>query len=238
MLEGVKIGGRWAVIYSKYDIGCALEKHQSADCLGYTHESALCLGRAAVLYLFRPSTPIHFSLSFCSLNADSHIQTGESVFTEEQGKMSKTWMLLVASSAPLRKWLHCTATAQEPGPQPVEVKVSPVESGPMPASMSHGDPGKPVIMTGCSTCCTGHFVAGAPQKGLQSSNKSWLSHFCYTPLPVPCECQSKCCCCCRTGCSCTCVPPIYAFFVRHDCDLRAPCCQQPCLTCDRANWRP
>ena len=53
-LEGVKIGQRWAVIYSKYDIGCALEKHQSADCIGYSHESALRLGRAAVLYQFRP----------------------------------------------------------------------------------------------------------------------------------------------------------------------------------------
>jgi hypothetical protein len=53
-LEGVKIGDRWAVIYSKYDIGCALEKHQSADCLGYSYESAMKLGRAAVLYQFRP----------------------------------------------------------------------------------------------------------------------------------------------------------------------------------------
>jgi hypothetical protein len=53
-LEGVKIGGRWAVIYSKYDIGCALEKHQSADCIGYSYESAMRLGRAAVLYQLRP----------------------------------------------------------------------------------------------------------------------------------------------------------------------------------------
>ena len=53
-LEGVKIEGRWAVIYSKYDIGCALERHQSADCLGYTYESALRLGQAAVLYQLRP----------------------------------------------------------------------------------------------------------------------------------------------------------------------------------------
>src|SRR5262249_4426151 len=26
-LEGIKYEGRWVVIYSKYDIGCALEKH-------------------------------------------------------------------------------------------------------------------------------------------------------------------------------------------------------------------
>jgi hypothetical protein len=49
-LEGIRIGNRWAVIYSKYDIGCALEKHQSTECLGYDHDSALRLGSAAVLY--------------------------------------------------------------------------------------------------------------------------------------------------------------------------------------------
>jgi hypothetical protein len=53
-LEGIKIDGRWVVIYSKYDLGCALERHQSSDCLGYDHESALRIGSAAVLYLLRP----------------------------------------------------------------------------------------------------------------------------------------------------------------------------------------
>ena len=41
VLEGVKVNGRWAVIYSKYDIGCALERHQGLDCKGYTYESAM-----------------------------------------------------------------------------------------------------------------------------------------------------------------------------------------------------
>jgi hypothetical protein len=49
-LEGLRVGNRWAVIYSKYDIGCALEKHQSTDCLGHDHASALLLAKAAVLY--------------------------------------------------------------------------------------------------------------------------------------------------------------------------------------------
>jgi hypothetical protein len=49
-LEGVKYRGRWVVIYSKYDLGCALEKHQSSSCLGHDYESAVRLGRAAVLY--------------------------------------------------------------------------------------------------------------------------------------------------------------------------------------------
>jgi hypothetical protein len=52
-LEGIKVGGRWAVIYSKYDIGCALEKYKSTDCVGYDPESALKLGKAAILYALK-----------------------------------------------------------------------------------------------------------------------------------------------------------------------------------------
>jgi hypothetical protein len=52
-LEGVKVNGRWAVVYSKYDIGCALERHQSTDCLGHDHDSAVQLGKAVVLYAMR-----------------------------------------------------------------------------------------------------------------------------------------------------------------------------------------
>jgi hypothetical protein len=52
-LEGIKINGRWVVIYSKYDIGCALENHQGVDCLGHDHDSAVRLAKAAVLYALR-----------------------------------------------------------------------------------------------------------------------------------------------------------------------------------------
>ena len=52
-LEGIKIDGRWVVIYSKYDIGCALEGHKSSDCLGHDKESALRLAAAAVLYALK-----------------------------------------------------------------------------------------------------------------------------------------------------------------------------------------
>ena len=44
------IDGRWAIIYSKYDVGCSLEGHKSTDCLGHSKESALQLAGAAVLY--------------------------------------------------------------------------------------------------------------------------------------------------------------------------------------------
>jgi hypothetical protein len=52
-LEGVKYRGRWVVIYSKVDIGCALEKRTSPDCLGHDPASAALLGRAAVLYALK-----------------------------------------------------------------------------------------------------------------------------------------------------------------------------------------
>ncbi|MGL4419652.1 MAG: DUF4159 domain-containing protein, partial [Gemmataceae bacterium] len=49
-LEGIKIDGRWVVLYSRFDLGCALEGKISTDCLGHTKESALQLAAAAVLY--------------------------------------------------------------------------------------------------------------------------------------------------------------------------------------------
>ncbi len=52
-LEGVKINGRLAVIYSRYDIGCALEHHPTPGCLGHDFNSAVVLGRAAVLYALK-----------------------------------------------------------------------------------------------------------------------------------------------------------------------------------------
>jgi hypothetical protein len=52
-LEGIKIDGRWVVIYSKYDLGCALEKSKSTDCLGHDYESALKLAGAVVLYALK-----------------------------------------------------------------------------------------------------------------------------------------------------------------------------------------
>ncbi len=53
-LEGVKINGHWAIIYSKYDIGCALERHQGVDCKGYTYESALKIAANIVIYSTLP----------------------------------------------------------------------------------------------------------------------------------------------------------------------------------------
>jgi hypothetical protein len=49
-LEGIKIGDRYRVIFSKYDLSCALENHASPDCRGYTTADAARLGINVVMY--------------------------------------------------------------------------------------------------------------------------------------------------------------------------------------------
>jgi hypothetical protein len=53
-LEGVQVDGRWAIIYSKLDLGCALQKQAGIECKGYTHESALKIATNIVLYATLP----------------------------------------------------------------------------------------------------------------------------------------------------------------------------------------
>lgn len=52
-LEGVEIDGRLAVIYSKYDISCALEQQSTAACRGYVAEDALKIALNIVVYGMR-----------------------------------------------------------------------------------------------------------------------------------------------------------------------------------------
>jgi hypothetical protein len=49
-LEGIKIDGRWAVIFSPFDISCALESHEAIGCRGYTQEDAARLALNVLLY--------------------------------------------------------------------------------------------------------------------------------------------------------------------------------------------
>jgi len=49
-LEGIEIDGRYAIIYSKYDISCALEKQSTLSCEGYLPEDAVKLATNIVLY--------------------------------------------------------------------------------------------------------------------------------------------------------------------------------------------
>ena len=49
-LEGIQIEDRYAVIYSKYDLSCALEKQSTAACDGYIEEDAYRIAINIVLY--------------------------------------------------------------------------------------------------------------------------------------------------------------------------------------------
>ena len=54
VLEGVKLNGHWAIVYSKYDIGCSLETPRGVDCKGYIHESAIRIATNMVHYSMLP----------------------------------------------------------------------------------------------------------------------------------------------------------------------------------------
>jgi Domain of unknown function (DUF4159) len=49
-LEGVRIGDRWAVIFSPYDLSCALEKQNSMECTGYSRDDAEKIALNILLY--------------------------------------------------------------------------------------------------------------------------------------------------------------------------------------------
>ncbi len=49
-LEAIKLGDRYAVIFSPYDLSCALENHESLECAGYTRKDAARIGLNVLLY--------------------------------------------------------------------------------------------------------------------------------------------------------------------------------------------
>jgi Domain of unknown function (DUF4159) len=49
-LEGIQLGDRYAVIFSPYDVSCALESHESLECEGYTRADAARIGLNVLLY--------------------------------------------------------------------------------------------------------------------------------------------------------------------------------------------
>lgn len=49
-LKGVRFGDRYGVIFSEFDLSCALEKQASADCRGYTREDAARIGLNVIRY--------------------------------------------------------------------------------------------------------------------------------------------------------------------------------------------
>jgi hypothetical protein len=53
-LEGVKITGHWAVIYSKYGIGCTLDRDHDGGCKGYVRKDAAKIGLNVLIYSTLP----------------------------------------------------------------------------------------------------------------------------------------------------------------------------------------
>ena len=49
-LEGLKIDGRWAVLFSRHDLSCALERHEAIQCRGYSRQDAARIGVNVFLY--------------------------------------------------------------------------------------------------------------------------------------------------------------------------------------------
>ncbi len=49
-LEGLYIDGRWAIIFSPYDISCAMENGRSLACKGYIRDDAAKIGTNIILY--------------------------------------------------------------------------------------------------------------------------------------------------------------------------------------------
>lgn len=50
VLEGIELDGRYAVVYSRYDLSCALERQSTIQCEGYTPDDAVKLATNIVLY--------------------------------------------------------------------------------------------------------------------------------------------------------------------------------------------
>jgi hypothetical protein len=49
-LEAIRFDERYGVIFSRYDLSCALEKHDSLECQGYIPEDAARIGLNVILY--------------------------------------------------------------------------------------------------------------------------------------------------------------------------------------------
>ena len=49
-LEGIDLGDRYGVIFSRWDLSCALERHETLDCRGYRREDAARIAVNLVLY--------------------------------------------------------------------------------------------------------------------------------------------------------------------------------------------
>ena len=53
-LEAIELDDRLAVIFSPYDISCALENHEALQCEGYTQQDAARIGLNVLVYSLSP----------------------------------------------------------------------------------------------------------------------------------------------------------------------------------------
>jgi len=58
-LEGIEIDGRFAIIYSRYDLSCALQNQSSAACDGYSPSDAVRIATNIVMYAMLQEVSIH-----------------------------------------------------------------------------------------------------------------------------------------------------------------------------------
>ncbi|MEN1679128.1 MAG: DUF4159 domain-containing protein [Planctomycetota bacterium] len=49
-LEGVRVNGRWRVLFSPFDLSCALERHEAVECRGYSRQDAARIALNVLLY--------------------------------------------------------------------------------------------------------------------------------------------------------------------------------------------
>ena len=56
-LKGIRFDDRYGVIFSEFDLSCALEKHDSMECRGYTREDAARIGLNVLRYAMQPTLP-------------------------------------------------------------------------------------------------------------------------------------------------------------------------------------
>ena len=53
LFEGIEVEGKLAVVFSPYDLSCALENASVSQCEGYTHGDALIMARQVLLYFLQ-----------------------------------------------------------------------------------------------------------------------------------------------------------------------------------------
>ena len=96
-LEGLKLGDRYAVIFSPYDMSCALEKHESLECDGYTREDAARIGLNVLLYSFTSSElDERFAATTWPADARCRNAMNRLALRRSRRRRSRRWMVLRA----------------------------------------------------------------------------------------------------------------------------------------------